>query len=132
METTDTKAIRQTVEEAQRFQSDVEPFIALHTEDAIIVNIAGRRVLGRANIRDAMRSALATPLANVLTTTEVVDIRFPTPDVAVVSCNKHVSDQRTPESATELPTRANLAYVMVRNGDAWRIASAQTTPVVGA
>ncbi|MEJ3654772.1 SgcJ/EcaC family oxidoreductase [Actinomycetes bacterium KLBMP 9759] len=127
MNATDTTAIRQTVEDAQRHQNDVEPFLALHTADAIIVNIAGRRVLGKDAIRDAMTKALATPLAKVQTTAEIVDVRPVTPDVAIVSCTKHVSDQR--DDAGGLPTRASLSYVMVHESDGWRIAAAQTTPI---
>src|SRR5918999_4580973 len=88
------KAIRQLVEALQATQSDPEPFLALHTEETIVVNFGGRRVLGREDLRQAMESALATPLAKVTTTAEVQDIRFVRPDVAVVSCAKHVSDER--------------------------------------
>ncbi|HWM18906.1 MAG TPA: SgcJ/EcaC family oxidoreductase [Ilumatobacteraceae bacterium] len=129
----DTAAIRELVAAAERFQSDVDRFIALHTVDTMIVNIAGRRVLGRENLRRAMQQALDSPLAKVLTTTAIDDIRFLHRDVAIVSCTKHVSDQR--ESTSEenagaaLPSTGRLAYVVVRERDGWRIASAQTTPI---
>jgi uncharacterized protein (TIGR02246 family) len=127
------EAIRRTVAEAQAHQGDVEAFMALHTAEAIIVNIAGRRVLGSDAIRVALRQALATPLAQVITTTEVDDIRFVRPDVAIVSCTKHVHDRRSAANdgqAAPMPTHARLTYVMVREADRWRIASAQTTPTV--
>lgn len=130
----DMSAIRRTVADAQRYQVDVEPFVALHTGDAIIVNIAGRRVAGRDRLHEAMKAALGTSLARVLTRTEIEDIRFATPDVAIVSCIKHVSDEReTPlgtDPGRDLPTNGRLTYVMVREHDAWRIASAQTTPIL--
>ncbi|QFU93429.1 SgcJ/EcaC family oxidoreductase [Amycolatopsis sp. YIM 10] len=125
---TDTDAIRQTIANAEKHQNDTDEFIALHTADALIVNIAGRRVLGRGAIREAMERALATPLAKVLTRTEIVDIRFTTPDVALVSCMKHVSDER--EDGGELPAKGSLTYVVAREGDDWKIALAQTTPIV--
>ena len=37
----DDDAIRHTIAEAERHQNDVEPFLALHTDDDVIVNIAG-------------------------------------------------------------------------------------------
>jgi uncharacterized protein (TIGR02246 family) len=128
------EAIRHTVAEAQAHQGDVEGFMALHTTEAIIVNLAGRRVLGSDAIRVALSQALATPLAQVITTAEVDDIRFVRPDVAIVSCTKHVHDRRNAAAndgqAAPLPTRARLTYVMVEEADRWRIASAQTTPTV--
>ena len=123
----DVAAIREVIAAAGRFQNDVEPFLALHTEDAVIVNIAGIRVLGRQALREAMTRALETHLANVLTTIEVLDVRFATPDVAIVSCVKHVRDEN-PDSAGALPSRGSLTYVVVRRPEGWRIALAQTTP----
>ena len=126
-------AIRRTVADAERYQADLEPFVALHTDDAIIVNIAGRRVLGRDSIHKAMKEALATPLAQVLTRIEVEDIRLTTPDVAVVSCVKYVSDERDAtvraDAGTSLPRSGSLTYVLVKKDDTWRIAAAQTTPI---
>jgi uncharacterized protein (TIGR02246 family) len=127
----DTAAIRATVADAVKYQSDTEPFVALHTADAIIVNIAGRRVLGRDRIHEAMAKALDSPLAQVLTTVEVEDIRFVTPDVAIVSCTKYVSDERdTSLKASAVPGKGSLTYVMAKEDGAWRIAVAHTTPVV--
>jgi uncharacterized protein (TIGR02246 family) len=124
----DVAAIRQTVADAGKHQNDPDPFAALHTADAIIVNIAGRRVLGRDAIHEAMTKALATPLAQVRTTVEIEDISAATPDVAIVSCVKYVSDERA-KPGPSLPTKGRLIYVLVREPDAWRIASAQTTPI---
>lgn len=130
----DTAAIRLTIAEAEKYQAELEPFVALHTADAVIVNIAGRRVLGRNSIHEAMRAALDTSLAKVFTRTEIVDIRFVAPDVTVVSCVKHVSDQRDAapkgNSGTNVPARGSLTYVLAKEHGAWRIAAAQTTPVV--
>lgn len=126
-----TAAIRQTVAAAQKYQLEPEPFVALHSADATIVNIAGRRVHGRDTIHDAMTRALETSLANVLTTTEIEDIRFASPDVAIVSCVKHVSDERDAALRSgSFPTTACLTYVLVKDEEDWRITLAQTTPIV--
>jgi uncharacterized protein (TIGR02246 family) len=122
-------AIRQLVEDLQAAQSDPEPFLALHTSDTIIVNFGGRRVLGGADLRRAMDGALASPLAQVTTTAEIDDIRFVRPDVAIVSCTKHVADQRN--TAETFATEGRLTYVAVAEDGAWRVALAQTTPVAG-
>lgn len=120
------EAIEAVVAAAVRHQSDPEPFLALHAEDVVIVNIAGRRVLGRDELAVAMKGALASPLADVTTTVDIDDIRFVRPDVALVSCTKHVQDDRA--GGDRLPTTGTMTYVVVDDGDGWRIALAQTTP----
>jgi uncharacterized protein (TIGR02246 family) len=119
--------IRQLVDQLQATQSDIEPFLALHTRDAIIVNFGGRRVLGTEDIRPAMEAALASPLAQVTTTAQVNDIRFVRPDVAIVSCTKHVSDQR--DTTDTFASTGRLTYVVVEENGEWRVSLAQTTPV---
>ena len=127
--TRDETAIRQVVQDTVEFQSDTDRFTALLTEDVVLVNLAGRRVIGRDELRTAMAGALETSLAQVLTTAEVLDIAFVRPDVALVSCVKHVHDEN-PEASGALPSTASLTFAMVDEGDAWRIALAQTTPLV--
>ncbi|WP_436794657.1 SgcJ/EcaC family oxidoreductase [Actinospongicola halichondriae] len=112
---------------AQASQSDVEPFLALHTSETVIVNFGGRRVLGIRELRSAMEAALASPLADVTTSVEVHDIRYLRPDVALISCSKHVNDARS--DGGDLASRGALSYVAVRDDRRWRIALAQTTPV---
>ncbi len=75
----DENAIRDLVAQAQESQSDPEALMALHTAETVIVNLAGRRVLGRETYSKAMADALASPLSDVLTTGEIVDIRLATP-----------------------------------------------------
>lgn len=120
--------LQQLVSALQESQSDTNRYLDLHTDDAIIVNIAGRRVSGARDLRAAMEAALASPLADVTTTVEVLDIRYPHPDVAIVSCVKHVQDARA--IGGDLPDRGALTFLAVRGEDGWRIALAQTTPIV--
>jgi uncharacterized protein (TIGR02246 family) len=126
-ETQAVAAIRRLVEEVQAAQSDPEPFLALHTPEAIVVNFGGRRVLGRDALDEALTAALATPMAQVTTTADIDDIRFLRPDVALVSATKHVHDGR--DTDERFNSEGRLTYVVVADGDAWHIALAQTTPV---
>ena len=123
----DLTAIRDLVAAVDRHQSDVEEFVALHHPDLVLVNIAGRRVLGREALREAMTAGLKSPMAKVFTRLEIEDIRFIGPDIALVSCAKHVSDERGEGPA--LPTRGSLTFTVVREPDGWKIAVAQTTPI---
>lgn len=127
---TPVDAVLRVVADAERLQNDVEGFTALLTEDAVIVNFGGRRVRGRRAIHEAMAHALASLLADVVTTQDVEDIRFVRPDVAVVECVKHVHDRRDPATTSApLRDRGMLTFVPVEQHGAWRITSAQTTAV---
>ena len=125
----DVDSITQLVADAGTYQSDVNALMALHRDDTIIVNFVGRRVLGRSAFRDAMQQALEGPMASVLTTVDVEDIRFVTPDVAIVSCTKTIRDERG-DSSNPLPTSGAMSYVVAREPRGWRIALAQTTPIL--
>jgi uncharacterized protein (TIGR02246 family) len=130
----DSAAIRRLVSDAETLQSDLEGYTRLLTDDVVIVNIAGRRVHGRDAIYQAMKAALATPLANVLTTHAIDSMVFLRPDVALVSCNKHVLDRREPSPGGDdpaFPLNAKLTFVVVKEQGNWLIASAQTTPEAG-
>ena len=80
-----------------------------------------------------MQQALDSPLAKVVTKTEIEDIRFVRPDVAIVSCIKRVFDERDASTkdapGATLPSAGSLTYVVVNESDGWRIALAQTTPI---
>ncbi|NLU76246.1 SgcJ/EcaC family oxidoreductase [Streptomyces sp. HNM0575] len=127
---TDEQRIRELVARSQEAQNDPDALPALHTADSVIVNLAGRRLFGRAAFASAMAQALSSPLKDVRTSLEIDDIRFTTPDVAVVSLTKTVHDERSEaEGPSELPSVGAMTYVVTRQGDDWRIALAQTTPV---
>jgi uncharacterized protein (TIGR02246 family) len=128
-DTRELEAIRALVDEAATVQSDTDGFMRLLTDDVVIVNIAGRRVIGKEPMREAMSAALQTRLANVITRNELLDITFIRPDVAVVSVIKHVSDENEDASDT-IPRRGSLTMVVAKEHDEWRIALAQTTPIV--
>jgi uncharacterized protein (TIGR02246 family) len=120
-------AIRALVAAADARQSDAAGFARLLTEDVALVNFGGRRVLGRENVRRAMEQALQTPFAGVYTRNELVDVRFLRPDVAVVSCIKHISDER--DSGEPLQERGSSTFVLTEQKGDWLIALAQTTPI---
>lgn len=129
---TDERDIRQVISRAHELQSEPASFVALHTPAAVVVNLPGRRVLGRDALAEAMTAALASPLESVRTSVEIIDLRFVTSNVAVVSCTKTIHDDRSDDdkAKTALPSSTGaLTYVMVRTNDAWRIALAQTTPI---
>jgi uncharacterized protein (TIGR02246 family) len=133
VDTAAADAIRRLIAAAEEHQSDTAKFIDLHRSDAVIVNLAGRRVIGRETLRPIMSAALDGPFAKVFTRIDVQDIQFLRPDVALVLCLKRISDQRevtSTEPGQELASSASLTFVVTREHDEWLIASAQTTPVL--
>lgn len=126
--TTSTAAIERTIAEYQKHQNAPGPFLALHTDATVVVNIAGRRVLGKPALAEAMTTALATPLAQVRTTVDIEDIRFVRPDVAIVSAVKNVHDEREDATGSALPGTGALTLLLVETQGRWEVASAQTTP----
>jgi len=127
---TDEDAIRDLVSRAEAAQNDSDALMELHTPDTAIVNIAGRRILGRDTFAKAMAAAMTSSLSDVQTSLDVIDVRLTTPDVAIVSCVKTVHDNRSDgAAASALPAAGALTYVMTRSDDGWRIALAQTTPM---
>jgi uncharacterized protein (TIGR02246 family) len=127
MTTDEIAAIRAVVADADALQSDADGFAGLLTEDIVLVNFGGRRVLGRSEVHDAMTEALRTPFAKVYTRNELVDVRFPRPDVAIASCIKHISDER--DDGDPLEERGSSTFVLVKEDGRWLIALAQTTPI---
>lgn len=127
----DEQAIRDLVSRAHDAQNDAHILPTLHSDGVAIVNLVGRRLLGRTAFQEAMDGALASPLKDVTTTVDIVDIRLVAPDTAIVSCVKFVYDGRSASEASDLPSSTGaLTYVVVRSDDSWEIALAQTTPIL--
>jgi uncharacterized protein (TIGR02246 family) len=124
--------IRQLIADAQKYQFDVPQLMKLHDDEVVIVNMAGRRLFGKAAFEEAMKQALSSALQHVPTVTEIDRVHILAPGCAVVSCTKTVHDQRPAGDRTPLPGSVGMmTCVVVRRGDAWVIASAQTTPLAG-
>jgi uncharacterized protein (TIGR02246 family) len=63
----------------------------------------------------------------VLTRNEVADIRFLRQDVAVVSGIKHIREEGGGSAAPG--SKAHFSFVLVHEGDVWRVAVAHNTLV---
>lgn len=126
----DEKAIRDLVRQAHEAQADARKLPILHAEGVVIVNVVGRRLLGRSSFEEAMTHALASPLQDVTTTVRIIDIRLVAPDTAIVSCIKSIHDGRSASETTDIPSSTGaLTYVLIRTGNSWQIAVSQTTPI---
>ncbi|MBF6329094.1 SgcJ/EcaC family oxidoreductase [Nocardia transvalensis] len=124
----DEHAIRDLIALADRSQTEPAVLPGLHTEATVIVNFYGRRLFGRDAFESAMSAALGSPLRDVRTSVEIIDIRPLTSDAVLVSCLKTVHDRRPDADPLPAATGA-LTYVTTRTPDGWKIALAQTTPI---
>ncbi|HEY2192974.1 MAG TPA: SgcJ/EcaC family oxidoreductase [Actinomycetospora sp.] len=108
---------------------DADQVGALFTEDAVFVNIAGMRMLGRDGIVEGHRWALAGPLKWSTVTAEDLAVIAVRDDVAMV----HATTVRTPQPdapAGGLPAgRTVLVLTLVRAQDGWLAVAATNTPI---
>ncbi|NDL56045.1 SgcJ/EcaC family oxidoreductase [Phytoactinopolyspora mesophila] len=124
-------AIEKVVADAEKLQFDVDGFTNLLADDVVLINFFGRRLHGKDQVYAAMAQALQTPLTDVRTKHELVDVIFPRPDVAIASIVKHVYDERaaSPESGAALQNKGAMTMVLVKSNGDWLITLAQTTPI---
>src|SRR3954451_9790024 len=122
--------VRATVQALDAAQDDADAFCALLTEDASVINVAGRRVQGREALRRIMTEALDGDLAAVRTHLDVEAVTFLSAQTAIVTATKSIDDRR-PDADDALPTVGTLTVTLVHTPEGWRAAALQTTPVAG-
>lgn len=110
--------------------ADADALGALFAPDAVFVNIAGRRMLGRDGIIDGHRWALAGPLKGSTVTLEDSAVVAVRDDLAIV----HVVGERTPGPDAPgggLPRgRTVLVFTVVLGEGGWLAVAATNTPIV--
>jgi len=109
-----------------QWNEDVEGFVALFHPDATWVTAHGRRMTSRDEIAAFTAQVLPGSQAEVRSTYEVVHTVFARPDVAVVAVRQVPFDlEGNPVDVPE----GRPTYVMVDDGDGWRILAGQNTQV---
>ncbi|MFF7704514.1 SgcJ/EcaC family oxidoreductase [Streptomyces lydicus] len=102
---------------------DADAYGELFTDDATYITFLGTLYQGRQGIVDSHRSLFAGFLKGTKLADEVLDIRFPGPDVAVVNGRGDTYKGKRPSRLTKIQT-----YTLVRQGDRqWRIAAFHNT-----
>lgn len=76
-----------------------------------------------------MKEAVKTTLVDVPTKTDIKNITFTRSDVAIVSCLKHIADNRDirEKDKFEEGSKANQTFVITKEHGDWSIAMAQST-----
>ncbi|QGV81974.1 SgcJ/EcaC family oxidoreductase [Streptomyces ficellus] len=102
---------------------DADAYAAPFTDDATYVTFVGTYYQGRQDIADSHRVLFAKYLKGTRLADEVLDVRFPAPDVAVVTGRGDTYKGKRPEKLSKVQT-----YTLVREADGqWRIAAFQNT-----
>ncbi|MFD0556560.1 uncharacterized protein (TIGR02246 family) [Stackebrandtia endophytica] len=122
------ETIENTLAEYVKHQNDPKEFLAMHTDETSIVNIMGRRVLGKPAFSEAMMAAMVGPIAHIRTSLDIEDIRFLRPDIAIVAATKHVHGRENSDG--DLPSVGSMTLVLSQEDGQWKVAVAQTTPRV--
>jgi uncharacterized protein (TIGR02246 family) len=105
----------------------MEAMAELFTEDADFVTVGGIRLKGRARIRDEHAKRHEMQFKESVMTVRSVDVRFLKPDVALVHVDWGMERDRDPDGTSRSPRNGVMSWVVVRQRDEWRIASAHNT-----
>ena len=105
--------------------NDAEAFVADYTDDATVVQ-PGVYKKDREEIRATMAAAFAGPRSGTRATDDPSAIRFLTDDTALVISEGGIIFPGQEAVASERLVRAT--WVLVRRGDAWRIAAYHNSP----
>jgi uncharacterized protein (TIGR02246 family) len=108
---------------------DMTAMAKLFTEDADFVDVGGIRLKGRARIRDEHAKRHEMQFKESVMTVRSVDVRFLKPDVALVHIDWVMERDRDPDGTSRAPRNGVMSWVVVRQRDEWRIASAHNTNV---
>jgi uncharacterized protein (TIGR02246 family) len=100
---------------------DATALAAEFTDDASYVIFVGLHYLGRESIRRSHVPVFEKWQRGSRMSMRVLDLRFPTPDVAVVLTEGGIGTR------ARIPHDKVQTFVMVRDGDTWRCAAFQNT-----
>ncbi|MGW0766645.1 SgcJ/EcaC family oxidoreductase [Streptomyces sp. NPDC002676] len=123
--TTDVAAITSVLDElvAAWERHDADAYGSLFTEDATYVTFVGTFYRGRRDIVESHRALFGAFLKGTKLADEVLDIRFPAPDLAVVNGRGDTYKGKRPRKLSKIQT-----YTLVRRPDGeWRIAAFHNT-----
>lgn len=102
---------------------DADAYGASFTVDATYVTFVGTYYRGRRDIVESHRILFAKYLKGTQLADEILDIRFPAPNVAVVTGRGDTYKGKRPKKLSKVQT-----YTLVREADGqWRIAAFQNT-----
>jgi uncharacterized protein (TIGR02246 family) len=128
----DEQAIRQVEARWQDAwnRHDMDALAGLFTDDAAFVQVNGRRWNGPAEIKKNHAAVHTMMFKESVWSNHDTDVRFLTPDVAVVHQTWGMIGDRNPDGSPRPPRDGIFTQVFVKRDGKWLITAAQNTNIV--
>ena len=123
----DIDAIRAVISDIEfAFNSkDADRSVAHFARNVSVIDVAGRLLSGRDNLREALREELAGPFRDQYARYELADVVFLRADVAIA--HKRAVAVNAEGDPLDVGHTMIATYVMVKDRGRWRVASRQAT-----
>ncbi len=110
-------------------QHDAKAYASLFTDDADVVNVLGWWWKGRTELEDKLGAAFASVFQASRLTITNVDVRFPTPDVAIAHVRWTMTGAENPTGGPDshAPMIGIQTQVLRRASGTWLISAFQNT-----
>lgn len=130
--TADEKAIREIESrwEAAWNRHDIAAMVATYAPDADAINLAGEWFQGRDAFQRSLEELHSGKTQGSVWQTERTEIKFLTPDIAIVHVYANSHGDRNPDGSVMAPRRVILSRVDVKRAGKWLIAASQATNIV--
>jgi uncharacterized protein (TIGR02246 family) len=129
---TDEEAIREIEArwEAAWNRHDPAALAATYAPDAEAINLAGELFEGRAAFEKSLEELHSGKTQTSIWQTERTQIKFLTPEIAVVHVYANSRGDRNPDGSTMRPRQVILTRVEVKREGQWLIVASQATNIV--
>lgn len=129
---TDEKAIREieTRWESAWNHHDVAGMAATYAPDADAINLAGEWFQGRDAFQKSLEELHSGKTQGSVWRTERTEIKFLTPEIAIVHVYANSHGDRNPNGSVMAPRRVILTRVDVKRAGTWLIVASQATNIV--
>jgi uncharacterized protein (TIGR02246 family) len=128
----DQQAIRQIETRWQTAWNhhDIAAMASLFAPEAGVVNLAGEWFKGREEFARSLESLHSGKVKESIWQTQDIDIKFLTPEIAIVHVHFSSHGDRNPDGSLMPPRRGIFTRVEVKRGGHWVIVASQATNVV--
>lgn len=128
----DEQAIRQIEARWQTAwnQHDIAEMSSLFAPEAGVVNLAGEWFKGREEFARSLGSLHSGKVKESIWQTQDIDIKFLTPEIAIVHVHFSSHGDRKPDGSPMPPRRGIFTRVEVKRGGHWMIVASQATNIV--
>jgi uncharacterized protein (TIGR02246 family) len=110
-------------------RNDVKTLSALVAEDVRFVNVAGQVLTGRGEFEALLTRTHAMQFKESVRTVTGTDIKFLTPDIAVVHVRWGMRGDKDPDGTPRQPRKGVMMQVLMRWDGSWTVVAAQNTNV---